>query len=118
MSSPHPPTRMTFFRRLLPLVTSGRKTITIRDHTESDYQPGSVVQVFPLDATPDEPAACTLRIISVTPLQWDEINETHAEQEGFDLEELKQFLREIYPTAEQLYCTTFRLETETTNLSP
>ena len=100
---------MTFFRRLLPLVTAGRKTITIRDATECDYQPGSVVQVYALDAKPDEMPACALRIISVSPLPWDDIDETHAAQEGFGLDELKQLLREIYPTADQLYCITFGL---------
>ena len=43
------PTQITFFEFLTPLVASGLKTITIRDISESHYQPGSQVEVFTLE---------------------------------------------------------------------
>lgn len=108
------PSRITFFRRLLPLVTSGLKTITIRDESESHYQPGSIVQVFPNEQEHQQQEAgsvvCRIVIESVERITWDDLNETHAQQEGIALLELKQLLREIYPNADQLfvisYCVT------------
>ncbi len=43
------PTTMTFFRRFEADILSGKKTITIRDESERDYQPGSVVEVSTLE---------------------------------------------------------------------
>ena len=102
-----PPTRMTFFRRLLPLVTSGQKTITIRDRSESHYQPGTTVRVYPLD-DPDE-FTCSLYIESVRPISWNDLDETHAQQEGMTLPELVKLLREIYPHTDELFIISFSL---------
>ncbi|TOO01531.1 ASCH domain-containing protein, partial [Vibrio parahaemolyticus] len=35
------PTKITFFEFLTPLITSGQKTITIRDESESHYVPNT-----------------------------------------------------------------------------
>ncbi|GAL14982.1 RNA-binding domain protein [Vibrio astriarenae] len=44
------PTEITFFEFLTPLITAGKKTITIRDEAESHYVPGTVVDVYTLES--------------------------------------------------------------------
>ncbi|NVD07735.1 ASCH domain-containing protein [Vibrio sp. JPW-9-11-11] len=94
------PTKITFFEFLTPLITSGMKTITIRDESESDYVPGTEVEVFTLET---DQKVCDIRILSVTPLKFEEINEFHAEQEAIELPKLKQLIREIYPNTDALF---------------
>ena len=106
------PTRITFFERLLPLVTSGRKTITIRDASESHYAPGSLVQVFPLEQQHSVATSCVCQIIidSVEPIAWESLHQGHADQEGMPLDELKRLLGEIYPNnKEQLFVISYHL---------
>ncbi|XLP79773.1 ASCH domain-containing protein [Mannheimia haemolytica] len=38
-----------------------------------------------------------IKVLSVTPIVFDELNEQHAKQENMSLAELKQVIREIYP---------------------
>ena len=45
------PTKILFFEFLTPLISSGKKTITIRDESESHYVPGTQVEVFTLEKT-------------------------------------------------------------------
>lgn len=104
-----PPTSITFFQRLLPLILSGQKTITIRDESESHYQAGSVVQVFPYDGGEGATAVCRIQINSVEGIAWEDIGEIHAQQEGMGLEELKTLLREIYPHANRLFVISYQL---------
>ncbi len=87
------PTTITFFEFLTPLITSGKKTITIRDESESHYQPNTEVEVFTLETNRK---VCDIKILSVKPLKFDEINDFHAEQEAMALAKLKQLIREIY----------------------
>ncbi|MEJ2766002.1 N(4)-acetylcytidine aminohydrolase [Photobacterium sp. MCCC 1A19761] len=101
-----PPTKITFFEMLTPLIVSGKKTITIRDESESHYVPGTQVEVFTLET--DE-KVCDIEILSVEPLQFDDINEFHAEQEALELSKLKTLIREIYPDIDQLYAITYKL---------
>lgn len=104
MSSP--PTTITFFEFLTPLITSGKKTITIRDKSESHYVPNTEVAVFTLET---ERKVCDIKILSVKPLKFDEINEFHAEQEAMDLPKLKQLIREIYPDTDSLFVIEYKL---------
>ena len=98
------PTKMTFFEFLTPLVAQGKKTITIRDEAESHYVPGTEVEVLTLET---QRSVCTIRILSVEPLRYDEINEFHAEQEHLPLPELKTLIRDIYPDLDQLFMIRF-----------
>lgn len=100
------PKTITFFERLLPLVVSGQKVITIRDKSESHYVPGTVVQVYALETNQ---YYTEIEILSVEPITYDDINEYHAKQEAMSLETLKTLIREIYPTEQYLYVITYRL---------
>ncbi|UTM57069.1 N(4)-acetylcytidine aminohydrolase [Photobacterium sp. CCB-ST2H9] len=100
------PTTMTFFARFEADILSGRKTITIRDVSESHYVPGSVVQVSTLEEGRD---FCRLEILSVEPILFQDLSEFHARQENMTLAELKTVIREIYPDDDQLYVITYRL---------
>lgn len=100
------PTKITFFEWLTPLVASGKKTITIRDESESHYVPGTRVDVHTLEK--DE-YVCQIDIVSVEKIGFDDINEEHAAQEFIPLEELKPLIREIYPNDEDFYVITYTL---------
>ncbi|MGL5336828.1 MAG: N(4)-acetylcytidine aminohydrolase [Enterovibrio sp.] len=100
------PRKITFFEFLTPLVASGAKTITIRDKAESHYQPGSRVEVFTLET---DRKVCEIDIISVEPLNFNEINEFHAQQEALELPKLKALIKEVYPNTDELFMITYRL---------
>lgn len=100
------PTEITFFEFLTPLITAGKKTITIRDESESHYVPNTEVEVFTLETNRK---VCNIRILSVEPLKFDEINEFHAEQEAIELPKLKELIREIYPNIDELYVIEYEL---------
>ncbi|MCL1144244.1 N(4)-acetylcytidine aminohydrolase [Shewanella gaetbuli] len=100
------PTTITFFEFLTPLIKSAKKTITIRDESESHYQPGTQVEVFTLETNQK---VCDIRILSVEPLAFDDINEYHAEQESLPLNELKQLINKVYPNQPPLFMIRFEL---------
>ncbi len=102
------PTKITFFEFLVPLITSGKKTITIRDEAESHYVPNTEVEVFTLET---DRKVCDIRILAVEPLHFDEINEFHAQQEAMELPKLKQLIREIYPDLDNLFLIEYELIT-------
>ncbi|GGX62712.1 N(4)-acetylcytidine aminohydrolase [Saccharospirillum salsuginis] len=101
--------KITFFQWLRPLIESGQKTITIRDESESHYEPGSIVSVHTLET--DE-KFCDIEILSVEALRFEDINDTHARQELLSLSELKALLKDIYPGEELLYVISYRLVEE------
>lgn len=103
------PDTITFFERLLPLVTSGEKVITIRDKSESHYVPGTVVKVFALETGK---YYTDIEILSVDAINYDDISEYHATQEAMTLETLKALIREIYPTEQSLFVIHYRLISE------
>lgn len=100
------PTTMTFFARFEADILSGKKVITIRDESEKDYQPGSVVDVSTLE---EGRWFCRLKIQSVEPVLFSDLNEFHAEQENMTLLQLKQVINDIYPGIESLYVIQYEL---------
>ncbi len=96
----HYPTTMTFFSRFETDILSGKKVITIRDESEKDYPVDSVVDVSTLE---ERRWFCRLKILSVEPVLFSELNDFHAEQENMTLPQLKQVIEDIYPGIEQLY---------------
>ncbi|CAM2910731.1 N(4)-acetylcytidine aminohydrolase [Vibrio diazotrophicus] len=100
------PTTMTFFARFEADILSGKKVITIRDESEKDYQPGSVVDVSTLE---EGRWFCRLKIKSVDPVLFSDLNEFHAEQENMTLPQLKQVINDIYPGIESLYVIQYEL---------
>ena len=93
-----------FFEWLTPLILSGEKTITIRDHAESHYVPGTRVDVFTLE---NHDYVCQIDILKVEKIHYSDINEMHAAQEHLPLERLKTLIKEIYPNDDEFYVISF-----------
>lgn len=99
------PTKMTFFERFEADILSDKKTITIRDESESYYQAGSIVNVSTLETGR---YFCQLRILSVEPIAFSALDAFHAEQENMTLPQLKIVIQEIYPGIEQLFVVSYQ----------
>ncbi|MFT6984874.1 MAG: hypothetical protein ACJAT7_000675 [Psychromonas sp.] len=97
---------ITFFERFEIDILSGQKSITIRDESEKDYIPNSIVQVSTFE---NGRWFCDLKILSVTPIQYDELLEFHAQQENMSLTELKKVIQDIYPNTASLYVISYEL---------
>ncbi|QQX81978.1 ASCH domain-containing protein [Shewanella sp. KX20019] len=97
---------ITFFERFEDDILAGRKTVTLRDKSESYFEAGQTVNVANLDC-----GTCygQLHITSVAWVKFDDLNELHAKQENMSLNELKSLIREIYPEIEALYQINFQL---------
>lgn len=100
------PTTISFFEILTPFVASGKKTITIRDESECHYVPGTQVEVYTLETNIK---VCDIKIESVEPILFSEINEFHAQQEYLELPKLKDIISQVYPNTEQLYVISYKL---------
>ena len=98
------PTHITFFERFEADILAKKKTITIRDESESHYVPNSVVTVATFE---DGRVFGKLKIENVTPIHFDGLNERHAQQENMTLPQLKQVIRDIYPDINELYVLEF-----------
>lgn len=97
---------ITFFKRFEADILSQKKTITIRNHSEKDYEAGSVVEV----STYEEGRwFCQIKIVSVTPTHFNDLTDIQAQQENMTLEELKSVIKEIYPDDNELYVIEFEL---------
>ncbi|MCG7588030.1 N(4)-acetylcytidine aminohydrolase [Photobacterium sp. OFAV2-7] len=100
------PTTMLFFERFEADILAGKKTITIRDESENNYVPGTVVRVSTLEEGRE---FCSLEILSVEPILFDDLSDFHAQQENMSLPVLKDVIQEIYPGIEQLYVISYKL---------
>lgn len=101
--------KITFFSRFEGDILNGRKTITIRDKSESHYQPNQVLCVFTNETNR---LFAYIRVISIVPIHFSMLNEVHAKQENMTLDELKQVIKEIYPDDEDFFVITFELINE------
>lgn len=101
-----PANDITFFRRFQDDILSGRKTITLRDASESHFVPGQRLRTGRYE---DDSYFCTLEVISVTAVDLDNLNEEHARQENMSLDRLKQTIGEIYPGERALWEIAFRV---------
>jgi len=97
---------MTFFERFEADILSGKKTITIRDESENDYMPDSIVQVSTYE---QGRWFCALKINAVEAISFDKLSTFHAQQENMTLPELKQVIEEIYPNTQALYVISYQL---------
>ncbi|CNE96515.1 N(4)-acetylcytidine aminohydrolase [Yersinia nurmii] len=95
---------ITFFSRFEADILANCKTITIRDSSESDFQPGEVLRVC---RNEDGVFFCHIEVKSVTPVTLDALTERHAQQENMSLDELKKVIKEIYPDLQQFYVIEF-----------
>ncbi|OQX39569.1 MAG: ASCH domain-containing protein [Oceanospirillales bacterium LUC14_002_19_P2] len=95
---------ITFFSRFESDILADRKTITIRDQSESYFQPGEILTVA---RNEDDQYFCHIRVNTVTPIHFDALNEQHAVQENMTLEELKSVIRAIYPNQNEFFVIDF-----------
>ncbi|MDG4952646.1 N(4)-acetylcytidine aminohydrolase [Actinobacillus equuli] len=97
---------ITFFSRFEADILAGKKTITIRDKSESYFQPQQELKVFTNETNR---FFAHIRVISITPIHFEQLNEQHAKQENMSLAELKQVIREIYPNDNDFFVIEFEL---------
>lgn len=97
---------ITFFQRFERDILAGRKTITIRDESESHFKPGDVLRVGRYE---DDVYFCTINVTSVLPVSLDALTEDHARQENMTLDVLRDVINEIYPGVDQLYVIVFNV---------
>ena len=95
---------ITFYQRFEADILAGRKTITIRDKSESHFKAGDILRVGRFE---DDQYFCTIEVLSVSPITLDELTEQHATQENMSLAELKEVIRDIYPIEELFYVIRF-----------
>ncbi|WP_297201878.1 N(4)-acetylcytidine aminohydrolase [uncultured Pluralibacter sp.] len=100
------PNDITFFQRFQEDILAGRKTITIRDASESHFTPGDVLRVGRYE---DNGYFCTLRVTATSTVTLDTLEEQHARQENMTLPQLKAVIAEIYPGQQQFYVIEFVL---------
>lgn len=98
--------KITFFSRFEVDILSGKKTITIRDKSESHFKVGQILCVFTNET---DRLFAKIRILSVNPIQFSELSESHAMQENMSLSELRQVIKEIYPDDEHFFVIKFEL---------
>ncbi|WGE56240.1 N(4)-acetylcytidine aminohydrolase [Actinobacillus equuli] len=97
---------ITFFSRFEADILAGKKTITIRDKSESYFQPQQGLKVFTNETNR---FFAHIRVISITPIHFEQLNEQHAKQENMSLAELKQVIRDIYPNDNDFFVIEFEL---------
>lgn len=91
---------ITFFRRFQDDIISGRKTITLRDASESHFIVGQCLRTGCYE---DDRYFCTIKVISVTAVSLSDLDNHHARQENMTLEQLKQVIADIYPGEQALW---------------
>ena len=94
----------TFYQRFEADILAGRKTITIRDKSESHFKAGDILRVGRFE---DNQYFCTIEVLNVSPITLDKLTEQHAVQENMGLDELKEVIQDIYPIEELFYVIRF-----------
>ena len=101
------PNDITFYQRFEADILAGRKTITIRDKSESHFKAGDILRVGRFE---DNQYFRTIEVLRVSPITLDELTEQHAKQENMGLEELKEVIRSIYLNEDKFILINFRLK--------
>ena len=97
---------ITFYQRFEADILAGRKTITIRDKSESHFKAGDILRVGRFE---DNQYFCTIEVLSVSSITLDELTEQHAKQENMGLVELRELIKVIYPNESLFYVIKFNL---------
>ena len=100
------PNDITFYQRFEADILEGRKTITIRDKSESHFKTGDILRVGRFE---DNQYFCTIEVLSVQPIMLDNLTEQHAAQENMNLAELKKVIKTIYPNESKFWVIHFKL---------
>ena len=95
---------ITFYQHFETDILAGRKTITIRDKSESHFKAGDILRVGRFE---DNQYFCTIEVLNVSPITLDKLTEQHAVQENMGLDELKEVIQDIYPIEELFYVIKF-----------
>lgn len=100
---------ITFYQRFEADILAGRKTITIRDKSESHFhfKAGDILRVGRFE---DNQYFCTIEVLSVSPITLDELTEQHAKQENMSLAELKEVIKAIYPSEDKFVLINFKIK--------
>ncbi|WP_425271848.1 N(4)-acetylcytidine aminohydrolase [Rodentibacter mrazii] len=80
------PNDITFYQRFEADIFAGRKTITIRDKSESHFKTGDILRVGRFE---DNQYFCTIEVLSVLSITLDKLIGQHYKQENIVLVELK-----------------------------
>ena len=99
------PNDITFYQRFEANILAGRKTVTIRDKSESHFKAGDILSVGRFE---ENQYFCTIEVLSVSPITLDKLTEQHAKQENMGLEELKEVIRGIYPNEKIFWLIQFK----------
>lgn len=99
-------TEITFFERFEADIVSGKKTITIRDKSESNFVKNTIVKVATFESGRK---FCDIRIKDVQPIERYQLSDFHAQQENMTLKQLNQVIDEIYPNVKSLYVISYEL---------
>ncbi len=97
---------ITFYQRFEADILAGRKSITIRDKSESHFKAGDILRVGRFE---DDQYFCTIEVLSVSPITFDELTEQHAKQENMSLAELREVIKTIYPNESEFWVIEIRL---------
>ena len=98
---------ITFYQRFEADILAGRKTITIRDKSESHFKVGDILRVGRFE---DNQYFCTIEVLSVSPIMLDNLTEQHAAQENMSLAELKEVIKAIYPSEDKFVLINFKIK--------
>ncbi|MGC6406432.1 N(4)-acetylcytidine aminohydrolase [Bisgaard Taxon 45] len=98
--------KITFFTRFEQDILAGRKTITIRDKSESSVQPNQILAVYTNET---DRFFANIKVLSVTPIHFEDLSAQHAQQENMTLPELRQVIKEIYPQEDCFWVIAFEL---------
>lgn len=99
-------TKITFFSRFEADILSRKKTITIRDKSEAHFQPGQILSVFTNET---DRFFAYIKVLSVTPIRFEQLNEQHAQQENMTLATLQDVIKNIYPHENDFFVIQFEL---------
>ncbi|WP_299495082.1 N(4)-acetylcytidine aminohydrolase [uncultured Shewanella sp.] len=97
---------ISFFERFEADILAQRKTITLRDETESHFISGQELSVYTFES---KRKFCNIHIENVTTVAFDALDQSHAQQENMTLTQLKELIQEIYPGIRELFLIEFRL---------
>ena len=98
---------ITFYQCFEADILAGRKTITIRDKSESHFKAGDILRVGRFE---DNQYFCTIEVLSVEPIMLDNLTEQHAAQENMSLAELKEVIKAIYPSEDKFVLINFKIK--------
>ena len=98
---------ITFYQRFEADILAGRKTITIRDKSESHFKAGDILRVGRFE---DNQYFCTIEVLGVSPIMLDNLTEQHAAQENMSLAELKEVIKAIYPSEDKFVLINFKIK--------